>query len=236
MGRTVVLLFHLFKFIIYKELIMQDKKRFTVVLGALLVLLAVPVSADLSAFVATVGFDEEANLNRGQGIGLRWGKAAGLFGGETSLMVARPERELGVDKSTTTALFYEGRLMVNLPLPGQIKPFAGVGFGAVTLTSSDIEVPAGGDEALNQALDTLSDLQTSSALSYGAGVKYGLAEKLDLRVDFRQYLVFSVKGLAQEQLTRQLEDEIGMDIPDQFEPEDNTVQYNEFSIGVSIRF
>ena len=215
---------------------MKKKGLLIVVLGVLMGLSAVPVCADLSVFVATVGFDEDANLNRGQGIGLRWGKSAGLFGGETSLMVARPERELGVDKATTTALFYEGRLMVNLPLPGQIKPFAGVGFGAVTLTSSDIEVPTGGDEALNQALDTLSDLQTSQALSYGAGVKYVLAERLDLRVDFRQYLVFSVKGLAQEQLTRQLEDEIGMEIPDQLEPEDNTVQYNEFSVGVSIRF
>jgi opacity protein-like surface antigen len=215
---------------------MHDKVRFTAVLCAFMALLAVPVCADLSVFVATVGFDEDANLNRGQGIGLRWGKSGGLFGGETSVMVARPERELGEDKATTTALFYEGRLMVNLPLPGQVKPFAGVGFGAVTLTSSDIEVPDGGDEALNQALDTLSDLQTSQALSYGAGVKYGLAEKLDLRVDFRQYLVFSVKGLAQERLTQQLEDEIGMEIPDQLKPEDNTVQYNEFSIGVSIRF
>lgn len=215
---------------------MENKKRFIMVVCALMGLMAGPVCADISAFVATVGFDEDANLNRGQGIGLRWGKSAGLIGGETSLMVARPERELGVDKATTTALFYEGRLMINLPLPGQIKPFAGVGFGGVTLTSSDIEVPTDGDEALTQALDTLSDLQTSQALSYGLGVKYGLGDRLDLRVDFRQYLVFSVKGLAQEQLTRQLEDEIGMDIPDQLEPKDNTVQYNEFSIGVNIRF
>lgn len=199
---------------------------------ALLVgLLAVPAAADLSAFVASVGFDDEANLDRGMGIGVRWGKSSGLIGGETSLLVARPERDLSVSKETATALFYEGRLMVNIPL-GEIKPFVGVGFGAVTVTSTDVEVPAGADEALTQALDTLADLQTNSAVSYGAGVRYGLAERLDLRIDFRQYLVFSVQGLAQNQLEQEIANQTGIDL----EPEDNTVQYNEFSIGVSVSF
>lgn len=196
-----------------------------------MVLLAVPAFADLSAFVASVGFDEDANLDRGMGFGLRWGKSSGLIGGETSLLIARPERDLSVSKETATALFYDGRLLVNIPL-GKIKPFVGVGFGAVTITSTDVEVPGGADEALTQALNTMADLQTNTAVSYGAGVRYGLAERLDLRVDLRQYLVFSVQGLAEEQVRRELAEQTGLDI----EPKDNTVQYNEFSVGVSIKF
>ena len=63
-----------------------------------------------------------------------------------------------------------------------------------------------------------------------------LAERLDLRVDFRQYLVFSVQGLAEQQLAQQIEDQTGVAIPQELKPKDNTVQYNEFSIGVSVNF
>ena len=52
--------------------------------------LAQPAAADLSAFVSYVGFDDAANLDSSPGIGLRWGKSSGIFGGETSLMVCDP--------------------------------------------------------------------------------------------------------------------------------------------------
>lgn len=208
--------------------------RSPILAGILLALLAVlPASAEISAFVATVGFDEEASLDRGPGIGLRWGKAGGLLGGETSLLIARPERAVGTSKESATALFYEGRVLVNIPV-GQIKPFVGVGFGAVTITGTDVELPTGADEAVSQALNTVADLQTSTALSYGGGVRYALNERLDLRFDLRQYLVFSVKGIAADQLQEQLEDQTGQDIPDL--TKNRTVRHNELSLGICAKF
>ena len=73
-----------------------------------------PADADLSAFVAAVGFDDEANLDGAPGFGLRWGKSSGLLGGETSLMIARPDREVATfggtasEAATATAIQIKG--------------------------------------------------------------------------------------------------------------------------------
>lgn len=201
--------------------------------GLLALLAAAPAAAEISAFVATVGFDEDANLDRGPGIGLRWGKASGLLGGETSLLIARPERAVGASKESATAFFYEGRVLVNIPV-GQIKPFVGVGFGAVTVTGTDVKLPTGTDDAVSQALNTVADLQTSTALSYGGGVRYALSDRLDLRVDLRQYLVFSVKGVAADQLQQQVQAQVGVEVPDL--TKDRTVRHNELSLGVCAKF
>ena len=100
----------------------------------LLVLLAVgPVGADVSAFVAAVGFDQEANLDGGAGFGLRWGKSSSIIGGETSLMIARPTRQLATSEESATAIFYEARLLINIPLGSDIQPFFGVGFSVQAL-------------------------------------------------------------------------------------------------------
>lgn len=218
--------------------------------------------ADLSAFFSAVGFDEDANLDGGLGLGLRWGKSSSFIGGETSVMVARPNRQLGGgEEEAATAIFYEGRLMVNIPLGLSIKPFANVGFGNIYLTST--EVPSGistdalGDagEALGEAGDALeeagdaledakklndawsaiSDAQSNRALSYGIGARYELVDKLDLRLDLRQYSVFSVKSLAAKALEQEVEDRLGVDVPGPL-VEEETVQYNELSIGLNYRF
>ena len=185
--------------------------------------------ADLSLYVANVAFDKEANLEDSPGIGVRWGKSSRIIGGETSLLIARPERNLGPGAAANaTALFYEGRLLVNIPL-GQIKPFIGVGFGAVTITSTDVPTDA------IEAFTAVSDLQNNSALSYGGGVSYAISDNLYLRLDWRQYVVFSVKGIALDQARQQVEEETGVEIPASVTG-DNTVQYNELSLGVSFKF
>ena len=168
--------------------------------------------ADLSAFFSAVCFDEDANLDGGLGLGLRWGKSSSFIGGEPSVMVARPNRELGGgEKEAATAIFYEGRLMVNIPLGLSIKPFANVGFGNIYLTSTDVpnDISTGtlgdageargdaGDaledaKKLNDAWSAISEAQSNRALSYGIGARYELVDKLDLRFDLRQYSVFSV--------------------------------------------
>ena len=186
--------------------------------------LAVPVAADLSLFVGEVGFDEQANLETAPAFGIRWGKSSGMIGGETSLMIARPERDLGVTEGTATAIFYEGRVLISIPA-GQFKPFIGVGFGAITTTSADI--PTDREDAVKEALGAAADLQNNPALSYGGGVRYALAERLDVRVDIRQYQVFSVAGVV----TAAVEEAVGEDLS-----EDHTVQYNELSMGVVFRF
>ena len=190
-----------------------------------------PAGADLSAFAGTVEFDEDVNLESAPGFGLRWGRSGATFGGETSLMISRPTRDiLGVEKTTTTAIFYEGRFLVNFPT-GNLKPFAGVGLGAVTLTATD---PPGNieDADLLQTLDAISELQTSTSLSYGGGIRYRVQERLDLRFDLRQYLVFSVRGAVFAEASRQVEEVTGADLA----TEDYTVQYNEISGGIVIIF
>jgi opacity protein-like surface antigen len=192
-----------------------------------------PARGDVSAYLAAVGFDEEASLNGGVGLGVRWGKSSRLIGGETSLMIARPTRDLSGEEESATAFFYEGRLLVNLPLGTPVKPFAGVGFGAITITSTDI--PRSADITARQALDQVSKLQTNRALSYGAGARYALADKLDVRVDLRQYSVFSVKALAAQKLQERVEQQVGMALPGELVKK-KTVQYNELSAGVNFRF
>ncbi len=187
--------------------------------------------ADLSVFVGTITFDSDANLDSSPALGIRWGKSGGLLGGETSLTIARPDREVSTgSEETATAIFYEGRILLNFPV-GQLRPFVGVGFGAVTVTSTDL--PTGLDDAAARALSTVADTQTNSAFSYGGGVRYKLSDKLDLRLDVRQYQVFSVAGVAAKEVASRLEGATGVGIP---ETDDGTVQHNEFSIGVSFSF
>ena len=202
------------------------KIGFGVALAAVLSV-AAPAGADLSLFVGTVGFDEEANLETAPAFGLRWGKGSSVFGGETSLMIARPPRQISDSEETATAIFYEGRFLINIPA-GQLKPFVGVGFGAVTVTSTDL--PSTTDPDVANALSSVTDLQTSSALSYGGGVRYELSSRMDVRLDLRQYLVFSVTGIAQNAVQAKLEDQVGADL------KDSTVQYNELTVGVSFNF
>lgn len=206
------------------------KRACLAVVGALLLgALAVPATADVSAFMGYVGFDDEANLNSSPAIGVRWGKSSGFIGGETSVMVARPERDLGPDASAknATALFYEGRLILNIPA-GDIRPFVNVGYGAITTTKTDVVSNLQDEDPKTAALRAAADLQTKSAFSYGAGVRYALSERMDLRVDVRQYQVFSVTGYAIEQAVEQA---AGVDLE-----EENTVQYSEMSVGISINF
>lgn len=208
--------------------------------------------ADLSAYISSVGFDDSANLDRSMGLGLRWGKSSRIIGGETSLLVARPTRSVentSGGKQTATALFYEGRLMVNIPLK-PVAPFADVGFGRILLTSTDapqtqiptdingVPLPLSAEqqqriETANKALKAVSKLQQNMAFSYGVGARKSLNDRLDLRVDLRQYAVFSVKALAQEQIAGQVLDQTGLQLPVE---KKKTVRYEELSLGVSFRF
>ena len=182
--------------------------------------------ADLSAFVANISFDKTANLGSGQGFGLRWGKSSSIIGGETSLTLAFPDRKLliagEIQEETATALIYEARILLNIPLGMAVSPFVGAGFGAVTVTSTD--VPKGADTAIK----ALGQTQTNSAFSWGGGLRYSLSERLDLRADFRQFVVFSVTGVALQAAAA----EAGVPL----EEKDNTVQHNKISLGVSLKF
>ena len=219
---------------------MQNKFGCFVLIASFFSLVSAPVQparADLSAFVSTVGFDEDANLNRGAGLGIRWGKSSGIIGGETALMIAFPERELGsltnVSGETATAVFYEGRLLVNIPL-GQISPFVGIGFGQIYLTSTDVPTDVTQTDAV-KLLQDVTGAQTSNALSYGGGIRYGLNKRLDLRADLRQYLVFSVAGLVKAKVAEEVGEQVDgiVELPT---VDDGTVRYNELSVGVNIRF
>ena len=199
---------------------------------AFVVLAGQPAGADLSIFLGRVNFVDDAHLDGNLGLGARMGKSGRFWGGETALLIARPERLLDGTRETATAFFYEGRFVVNLPTGG-LTPFLGLGFGAVTVTST--AVPESGDDAAVEALKAIADLQTNSSLSYGGGIKYALNEYLELRADLRRYIVFSVKGLAARELQRQAEARAGVDLPDEL-TEDSTVQYGEFSLGLGFRF
>lgn len=212
--------------------------------------------ADLSAYLSSVGFDESANLDRSLGMGVRWGKSSRIIGGETSLLVARPTRSVestSGGKETATALFYEGRLMLNIPLK-VVAPFVNVGFGRIILTSTDapqtqiptdvngIELPLTPEqqqrvEVANKALKAMSKLQHNTEFSYGLGARKAINDRLDLRVDLRQYAVFSVKGIVvqklQEQAAGEIQDRTGLQLPVEKE---KTVRYEELSLGVNFRF
>ena len=99
------------------------------------------------------------------------------------------------------------------------------------VTSTDL--PSATDPDVASALSSVTDLQRSMALSYGGGVRYELTSRLDLRVDIRQYLVFSVSGVAASQLSQQLEQQTGQNIP---QSDDSTVQYNELTAGIAFKF
>jgi opacity protein-like surface antigen len=192
-------------------------------------LASAPAGADLSLFVAAINFDDEANLESAPGIGLRWGKSSGILGGETSLMISRPDREVGAASEAATAIFYEGRILLHIPV-GQIKPFVGIGYGAITILPGDLSIPGAGDNNL-ATLKTLSETKTNSAFSYGAGVRYALNDRIDGRFDVRQYQVFSVTGAVISQVA----DEAGGLVGDLVEDE-STVTYGEISVGVVFRF
>lgn len=212
--------------------------------------------ADLSAYISSVGFDESANLDRSMGLGLRWGKSSRIIGGETSLLLARPTRSVestSGGEETATALFYEGRLMLNIPLK-PVAPFVNVGFGRIVITSTDaprtqiptdvngIEIPLTPEdqqkiEMANKALDAISKLQHNTEFSYGVGARKALNDRLDIRVDLRQYAVFSVKGIvvqkAKERIAGQIQEQTGLALPVE---KKKTVRYEELSLGVSFRF
>lgn len=222
------------------------------VAGMLSLGLTADARADLSAYISSVGFDDSANLDRSMGMGVRWGKSSRIIGGETSLLVARPARSVesvSGGKETATAFFYEGRLMVNLPLK-PVAPFVNVGFGRIILTSTDapqtqiptdingVEIPLTDDdrqkiETANKALKAMSKLQHNTAFSYGLGVRKAINDRLDLRVDLRQYAVFSVKGIVIQRATEQLQDRTGIPLAREKE---KTVRYEELSLGVNFRF
>ena len=105
-----------------------------------------------------------------------------------------------------------------------------MGVGAVTVTSTDL--PSTTDPDVASALSSVTDLQTSTSISYGGGLRYALSERLDVRFDVRQYLVFSVTGIAQNAVQDRLEDQVDVDLP----KKDSTVHYNELTVGISFNF
>ena len=163
---------------------------------------AVPSQADVGAFIAAVEFDDAANLEAAPGFGLRWGRSGGTFGGETSLMLSRPDRKVATGLFSTsesaTAIFYEGRLFLSLPA-GRIRPFLSAGYGAITILPGDLESPLASEDD-RQTLQALSEIDTSHAFSYGVGARWSLNERLDGRLDLRQYQAFSVTGAVVERV------------------------------------
>jgi opacity protein-like surface antigen len=215
-----------------------------------------PVGADLSAFVGYVGFGKvnEAKLSGSPGFGVRWGKSTRMIGGETSLMFARPERKVSLSdfnvadvKGTGTAIFYEARLIVNIPF-GMIKPFADAGFGQIIVTSTQaatdtiptsvagVPLPNQGNiQAANQALKAVSDLQQNTAFSYGLGARYPVTSRLDVRLDLRQYAVFSVKGFLIDKAAEQVAQATSGLVPSAREKTSTTL-YKEISLGLTAKF
>ena len=213
-------------------------------------------SADISAFLARVSFDETTDLESALGAGIRWGKSSRIIGGETSLMLARPVR----DDENMTALFWEGRFLLNVPTGTNIRPFASLGLGNMLLTSIDIadpQLPTSGDEvkeaAIEQALNRVDgdsgglDFQNNRYLSYGGGVRYALSDKMAVRLDLRQYRVFSFKDYARDLAEREIRENIERDVDskeldaliDQLSTDtvkEKTVQHSELSIGVLFAF
>ena len=142
------------------------------VFALFLAVCATPAAADISAFFASVAFDEAASLDSGPGFGIRWGNSSKMIGGETSLMIARPSRTGSFGDESTTAIFYEGRLMINVPTGTAIAPFVGVGLGAITVLSTDIPTSINDTDDAQAALSAVSDTQTNRPVSYGGGGRY----------------------------------------------------------------
>ena len=216
------------------------------VFALFLAVCATPTAADISAFFASVAFDETASLDSGPGFGVRWGNSSKMIGGETSLMIARPSRTGSLGEESTTAIFYEGRLMINVPTGTAIAPFAGVGLGAITVLSTDIPTSIQDTDA-TAALSAVADTQTNRALSYGGGARYALSDKASLRVDIRRYSVFSVTSLTRDAFIDQgldaVKSETGIEVPEgaadrliDNTTEEKTVAHNEFSVGINFSF
>ena len=209
--------------------------------------------ADLTIFASQVDFDESVELDNGNGLGLRWGKSSRVIGGESSLMFARPDRIMNDGtKESMTAIFYEGRLLLNIPTGTSVRPFVGVGLGMILLTSIDVtnpELPSA--PTTNDYLSRVegrsgaSDLQNNRALSYGGGVRYVIGETLAARFDVRRYNVFSVMDYAQDRANTLIDQEIekfgtvGDAALERISSESTTkknVQHNEFSLGLLFSF
>ena len=161
-----------------------------------------PSQSDVGAFISVVEFDGAANLETAPGFGLRWGRSSGTLGGETSLMFSRPDRKVATGLFSTnepaTAIFYEGRLFLNLPA-GTVRPFLSAGYGAITILPGDLESSLASEDD-RQVLAALSEIETSQAFSYGVGARWSLDDRLDIRLDLRQYQVFSVTGAVVERV------------------------------------
>ena len=156
----------------------------------------------MGAFFAAVQFDDAANLQAAPGLGLRWGRSSGIVGGETSLMVSRPDRKVATGlfnaSESATAIYYDGRFLVSLP-GGTVRPFLSAGYGAITILPGDLESPLASEDD-RQTLAALSEIETSHAFSYGVGVRWSFNDRLDVRLDLRQYQVFSVTGAVVERV------------------------------------
>ena len=209
--------------------------------------------ADITVYGSQIDYDESVDLNGSQGVGLRWGKSSRIIGGESSLMVSRPQRTLsdGTEK-TMTSLFYEARLLLNIPTGTSIRPFFGVGLGMILLTSIDVtnpELPS--LPSTNDYLSRVegnsgaSDLQNNRAISFGGGIRYSLGEKLAARLDLRRYNVFSVMDYAQDRANQLIDEEIekfgtvgdaALERISAESTEKKNVQHNEVSLGLMFSF
>ena len=189
-----------------------------------------PSTAEVGVFVAAVDFAEEASLETAPGFGLRWGRSSGILGGETSLMISRPDRQVATSRFSTSesaaAIFYEGRFLLNLPV-GQVRPFLSAGYGAITILPGNLDDPLAA-EADAETLAALSEIETSHALSYGGGVRWSLRGRLDARLDLRRYQVFSVTGAVVEQVAGEAADGLAQ--------RQGRVTSGELSAGIQLRF
>ena len=181
---------------------------------ALVALLVLGFQRQASAMEIGVGggmvnFDDDTELSTSPLLALRWGKGAGIFGGETALSIGRVGKSMPTDvreklegfvESNVTVIFYEGRFFLGIPTANKLHPFGGVGMGAMTMTSA--EVPRETDQMLGATLDALGKARTKFMISYGAGAKYDLSEKVGFRVEWRNYLVPSVEVTNTEEIVR----------------------------------
>jgi len=168
-------------------------------------------------------------------------------------MFARPDRIMyDGTKESMTSIFYEGRLLLNIPTGTSVRPFVGVGLGMILLTSIDVtnpelpSIPTTNDYLSRvEGRSGASDLQNNRALSYGGGVRYIIGETIAARLDVRRYTVFSVMDYAQDRANALIDQEIekfgivGDAALERISSESTTkknVQHNEFSLGLIFSF
>ena len=158
-----------------------------------------------------------------------------------------------------TALFWEGRFMLNVPTGTNIRPFASVGLGNMLLTSIDIanpQLPTSSDElkeaAIEEALNQVDgdsgglDLQNNRYLSYGGGLRYALSDKMAVRLDLRQYRVFRLRithvTRQRNGSVKKIEGSVDAEISDALRPNlvnrlrRKRIQHSELSVGVLFSF